>query len=70
MPDDYLIISWDLFVFLVVAKVACTKASVISLEERATVDPTPGSSLGAGFGDLVVRWAGRCVMPTEGYLWV
>ena len=49
MPDDCLIMSWDLFVFFVVAKVACKNASVTSLDERAIVELTSCSSPKAGF---------------------
>ena len=48
IPDDYLIISYDLFVFFVVANVACINASANSFDERAIVDLTSYNSLKAG----------------------
>ena len=48
IPEDCLIMSWDLLVFFVVAKVACMNASANSFEERAIVDFTSYNSLNAG----------------------
>ena len=48
MPEDYLIINCDLFVFFVVANVACIKASANSFEERAIVDLISYSSVKVG----------------------
>lgn len=48
IPDDYLIINYDLFVFFVVANVACMKASANSFEERAIVDLISCSSVKVG----------------------